>query len=70
MVFGFAALGFLLIGIICAVFPERVKKYDERMTRLIKDESQYITFTRVFGFFFIFLSFAAGFIFLLFIFNA
>jgi uncharacterized membrane protein HdeD (DUF308 family) len=43
----------LLIGITLFFFPQKIRKYDIRITKLIRDEDQYILFVRVLGVIFI-----------------
>ena len=40
---------FLGIGLGLMFFPSKIRKFDTRVTRLIKDEEKYILTSRVFG---------------------
>ncbi len=46
----------LLVGIACFFFPAKVRQYDTRMTRLIKDESDYLFSVKLFGAIFLLIS--------------
>lgn len=48
---------FLGIGILLIKYPEKVRKYDTRMTRRIKDDQAYIMMCRFIGVIFIIGSF-------------
>jgi len=52
---------FFLVGIIFIIFPEHVKKYDQRMTLYIKDPDEYLLAARVFGTIILFLALSFGF---------
>ncbi len=46
---GILSLIFLLAGIFFLVSPQTVRKYDNRMTRFIKNEDEYIFTIKIFG---------------------
>lgn len=52
---------FFFVGIIFIIFPRFVRKYDQRMTRYIKDPDEYIVATRVLGIIIVFLALSFGF---------
>ena len=56
-------LVFFLVGIIFIIFPKYVKKYDQRMTRYIKDPYEYLVAARVFGIIVLLLAMSFGFMF-------
>ena len=51
-----AFIVFLIIGLVCIFFPHFVRKYDQQLTRYIKDDGEYLSFIRVFGLFFLVLA--------------
>jgi len=44
---------FIVVGVALIVWPDKVRKYDERMTRLIKTREDYCLAVRSLGGFFI-----------------
>jgi hypothetical protein len=53
-----------MIGAFCILFPSIVHKYDTRMTRIIKNETEYKFTVRVFGIIFLLISLLVGGLFL------
>lgn len=52
----------VVIGLVLLLFPDKVRRYDQRMTRLIKDRDEYASATRLLGSIFVLLG--LGFLFL------
>ena len=46
-------LFFLLMGILFIKYPEKIRKYDKKMSWLIRDQKSYMIVIRGFGFFFL-----------------
>jgi hypothetical protein len=45
---------FLIVGAAMVIWPDTVRKYDQRMTKLIKTREEYVLVTRLMGGSFIF----------------
>ena len=43
----------LLIGVFSLLYPEKIRKYDTRMTRMIKNKDEYLLTVRVLGIVFV-----------------
>jgi hypothetical protein len=56
LVAGITVFVFLLVGVLFLASPGMVRKYDNQLTRLIKDETQYVFTVRVYGLIFVTLS--------------
>jgi len=41
------------VGIVFPAFPDRIRRYDQRMTRLIKGRDEYVLTLRLMGLFFV-----------------
>lgn len=49
---------FLILGILLVLFPDKVRKFDDRLVRYVPDKDQYAVASRLFGFIFCFLGIA------------
>ena len=49
---------FVIIGIVCFLFPKQIYKHDQRMKRFIKSPDDYRVALFLFGFLFCFLGFS------------
>ena len=46
---------FILVGVALIVWPGKVRKYDQGMTRIVKTREEYVWVTRMLGGLFVFL---------------
>ncbi len=47
----------LIVGLVLIIWPHKIKQYDGRVTRYIKDPEEYSLFVRIFGGLCLFVSF-------------
>jgi hypothetical protein len=40
---------FVFIGVLCILFPDFIRRYDDRLTRLVKDREGYKTALMLYG---------------------
>lgn len=54
------SVGFLVTGVLFILFPGVIRKYDERLTRFVRDEREYSVLLTVFGILFLVAAIGAG----------